>query len=486
MKPKINLASTLQDILNENPEYELLFNSYFRVPKNNPEFLRKYKSLKYSDSKRTVVIRITLAIPRILINLAVNLIGSVLLVGQYKYFNIRSKASNVLFISHATNNNLSGTTDVFFANLPSIIGKQKSTILYLNHTKRRYTTNLFKLVQKSNCANVLLMPRFLRPKEFFMYISKCLELLVAQIRIAGKYRGNDSLKSLILIHGIFWIFSRESYNNYQISQRIKEINLQIGVEILFLTLEGHSYEEITANLIKSNNEKAKIFLYQHSPITVAQKGVECFLQNLKYSVVLLTTGPAYSRFLLQFSHRNDVFCIGSNKIVEMQVNQFMNINTLLVAPEGTALASNQFMRYLVRIARKYPNYNFILRLHPNLNFNIFLILLKIRINKLINVRVSKQTLLSDLQNSQATLYRSSAIAVETLKIHNVPLFVDFTGDLDLNVYSIIKTDFPVLDGNEAKLHLLEGLDSHSFNFTVLDELYLPFNITEELLEFIDK
>jgi hypothetical protein len=485
MTPKPDLAATLQDILNENPGYDLLRNSYFRVPKNNPEFLKKYKSLKFSKSKGIATVVMLGAIPKIVLSLITNLFGSVLLAKQYKYFKIKNKTCNALLVSHGTNNNLTGVSDVYFSDLPSIIGKQKCTILYLNHNKDKYKTNFKKLSQKSNCANSLLMPKFLRPTEFTQYLKHCLDLLKIQRKISQKYRYKESFKAMILIHAIKWIFSRESYTSYLVNQRVKEIDSQIGIDMAFFTLEGHSYEEIVANYIKSRNDKVKLFFYQHSPITKAQKGVEHFLRNLKYPVILLTTGPAYSKFLLQFSLQSKAFCIGSNKIIESNSIQVTKINTLLVAPEGTTLASNQIMRYLIRVASNHQNYNFILRLHPNLKFNLPTALLKMRVNKLKNVNTSNQTLLQDLQHSQATLYRSSTVALETLKAGNIPIFIDFTGNTDLNVYSVIKNNFPIFSGDVPDLQPIESLDFNNFNFAIVDELYIPFNPPEDLINFIN-
>jgi hypothetical protein len=108
-----------------------------------------------------------------------------------------------------------------------------------------------------------------------------------------------------------------------------------------------------------------------------------------------------------------------------------------------------------------------------------------RVNKLRNVDISNQTLLQDLQHSQATLYRSSTVALETLKARNIPIFVDFTGDTDLNVYSVIENDFPILSGDEPCLQPIESLDFDNFNFAVVDELYTPFNPPEDLINFIN-
>jgi hypothetical protein len=83
------------------------------------------------------------------------------------------------------------------------------------------------------------------------------------------------------------------------------------------------------------------------------------------------------------------------------------------------------------------------------------------------------------------LYRSSTVALETLKAGNIPIFVDFTGDNDLNVYAVIKNDFPILSGVDLNLQLIESLDFENFNFAVVDELYIPFNPPKDLINFIN-
>lgn len=45
MRNNYNLPEILQSIVMENPNENLLINNYFRIPKNNKEFLRKYKNL---------------------------------------------------------------------------------------------------------------------------------------------------------------------------------------------------------------------------------------------------------------------------------------------------------------------------------------------------------------------------------------------------------------------------------------------------------
>ena len=47
MKKIDNLSEILQSILDENPKENLLLNDYFRLPKENQEFLERYKGVHW-------------------------------------------------------------------------------------------------------------------------------------------------------------------------------------------------------------------------------------------------------------------------------------------------------------------------------------------------------------------------------------------------------------------------------------------------------
>ena len=93
-------------------------------------------------------------------------------------------------------------------------------------------------------------------------------------------------------------------------------------------------------------------------------------------------------------------------------------------------------------------------------------------------------MLEDLKFSQATFYRSSTVALETLKIRNIPIYIDFHGNLDLDVYSVVEKKFPVLSINEHNLDLVKSIKINELAFEVIDELYLPLNIPDSLVDYI--
>jgi hypothetical protein len=477
------LAEILQDILNENQEYDLLCNPYFRISKINCESLKKYNSLLNPKNKIFKIIGSPVVIISISKNLLIYFVGGIFLSRQYKKFKILNKNSKVLFISHATNNNLTGDTDVYFASLPNFLGEDTCSILYLNHLRTRYESNYKKLIQKKNCTNVLLLPKFLRPSEFLDYIKHTLNLLKDHLSVIKVYSSKDSQKKKIIIEALNWIFARETYNNYLMIKRLLEIQNTIQIDKAFLTLEGHSYEGLLSSQLKRGNPRISLFLYQHSPITAAHSGVRNFLESLRFNLTILTTGNNYSEYLSKLSKNIEIFCIGSIKKMISRSPKNIQITSILIAPEGTKQSVFKMLKIMTQLCKKNPDYNFVLRLHPNLKIGFVMRLLLFNLTKLKNGEISKENLEFDLYRTQVTFYVGSTVAIQALSFGNLPIFINLENNKDLNVMSILEQKFPIIEIQEnglISLDVLKKLKIKDFNFEASEDLFTTFNLPIEL------
>jgi hypothetical protein len=481
----IRLAEILQDILNENKEHDLIYNSYFRISKIHSESLKTYKSVFYPKSKVFSILKFPIKIIRTKKNLLIFFTGGILFSQQYRKFKVSASNCSVLFISHATNNNLSGNNDTYFGNLPTLTGSTNNSILYLNHLTSKYNSNYKKLIQKKNCTNVLLMPKFLRPGEFFEYVKHSLDLRRKHLAVIKGYGLGESQKKEIMIEALNWIFTRESYNNFLLAKRLSEILKLMLVDKAFLTLEGHSYEEILSSKLKKINPNISLFLYQHSPITPAHSGIQYFLENFRFNLTILTTGKKYTEYISRFSNKNEVVCIGSIKKFKSRSPKNVKISTILIAPEGTKQSAVRMMKLMAHLCKINKQYHFVLRLHPNLKVGLQIRILLFNLAKLKNAEISKQNLESDLYRTQATFYVGSTVAIQALNFGNLPVFINIDKNKNLNVMSILKDKFPVFEvqGNGSiTLDKLNDLKIQDFNFGVSEELFSTFNPPIELID----
>jgi hypothetical protein len=478
-----DLSNKLQEIINENPSTPFLLNPYFRIQKNDDESHKKYTSLRYDKVSKNIKLKVICQAPQIAIKIISFYVGSLLYVKQIKCFKTNDLKTETLFISHATKSNTNDEKELFFGNLPTLFSKRNCTVLYLNQTRSKYSKVLTKLVNKQISRNVILMPKFLYPSETKEYLAAVAKLLKDHLKLANAYKEQETIKANILLASIPWIFSRETYNNFNLLKRTIDLQRTNQVKNVFLTLEGYNYEEILATKLTSENKKINLFFYQHSPLTKAHIGVQFFLKNFNKKICILTTGTAYSKFLLGLSSRNETICIGSTKVMKPVENSKKKNTSILVVPEGTTAQTDKFLQFTSRVAKVYPNVLFIFRFHPNLVIKGKTKKLKRDLGHLSNVEISLGSLSRDISRTKATMYTGSVVAIEALNSKNLPIFVNFDDNLELDVFSVGSFNYPHINPlnfeQELFFVLMKINDLNSYNFDT-EALYRKFQIPKKL------
>ena len=95
---------------------------------------------------------------------------------------------------------------------------------------------------------------------------------------------------------------------------------------------------------------------------------------------------------------------------------------IVYAPEGTNLATSEFINLISDIAHKSIEFTHVLRLHPDIKLNNYSRLKLFRLRKLNNFVISNSNLNSDLVNAEYLVFRSSAVGIESLKYRSTPIF----------------------------------------------------------------
>jgi hypothetical protein len=487
MKNIDSLSEILQSILDENPKENLLLNDYFRLPKENQEFLERYKGIH--GRLPQIVGRLILQIPSFTINTIINLLLTIFYTKQNQKFRQSITKTNELFISHATSSNAESNTDVYYENIPNkfIENNKHVTIFYLNHIKSEYSKTLNKLISKNNSNSTLLMPKFMGLADYLSYIRFIAIAIIGRVKLSWKYKHFDSLKSRIILHSILSLMKRETYSNYHLLLKCNLIQSNSSIDNIFLTLEGHGYEEEIIKQTSKKHPSTVIWLRQHSPISLAQVGVFNILKSIKKPVYILTTGSAYSNLLNKYSRNVRSFVIGTSK--SRAINKLTEKGSAaLVAPEGTVKSTLDFLKFIYNLNENFNKFNFIFRIHPNLIAN-HKIKKQIRRNSSKdNFRLSFESLERELNRTCITLYRGSAVAIESLPFNNLPIYLNFDDNLNLNVFSILETDFPILNDisdYSSFLRFLENVDTASINSNIYTQLFESLN-TISISEFISK
>jgi hypothetical protein len=183
--------------------------------------------------------------------------------------------------------------------MPEILQKLtnlKCAILYTNQDLFRFKTNSKILGMKNKELAHILLPKYLPIGEHIKYISTTISFARRTLILAIRQYFDSPVVSRILICSITWYFSRAAYSNLLLLNRIIEIHKQNDTSSIFLTFEGHNFEQLIVDGVADQNLKTKIWLYQHSPIVQSHFGVKSFLTNSNSQITVLTTGNFYLNY----------------------------------------------------------------------------------------------------------------------------------------------------------------------------------------------
>jgi len=448
------LESIIQNLLGK----EFLINPFFRISKSTPEQLTPYKYINLRCSRELLALYLFVSIPINFVKIILQIFFSLFFSYQYLYFKPKSYPTEVLFVSHAIGANITKKdSDQFFALMPEYCAEKylDTTIVYTNHTKLGYNKNLNLLNLKTNKVNRFLMPKFLKPKELIKYYLTIIVMSIKCVRIGVVNYFTDPLNSKILFSAANSFFKRPTYTNYLLLLRIKDFCSENSTLAIFLTFEGHSYEQYVANEIIQATSSLKLVLYQHSPITPAHLGVKNFLQTNINSVIIMTTGTYYTNYLKTVSKIPKFILIGSSKTEYSQQNDGIDKSkTLLFAPEGTIAATKSFLKLIRLMSKEDPIHHYLLRLHPNLPRDIGVCLLIRNLKRKQNFSLSNNSLSTDLNLSKFVFYRSSAVGLQALNSNITPVFYSAPGFSMLNVLPPISNLFYSVNNFKTALDLV--------------------------------
>lgn len=404
-----------------------LVNPYFRISKGTPEQTKKYFLLSSKIPRLAILAWNLFITPIFILKFIAILFLSLILYKQNSIFEQKKENTQVLFLSHGTKGNLLKTNeDAFFGLLPNYLSDQKNLrcmVLYTNQDIFKYKKNSKLLNHKNLDFDHVLLPKILPFKENFKYFSSTSRLALRALIFGLKSYSNNPKASRISIVSISSYFSRSTYSNYLLLNRVKQIKNDRNFSSLFLTFEGHSFEQVIVEEMVRIPSKTDIFLYQHSPIVPFHYGVKSFLKNCNSTVTILTTGPFYKEYFKAISRIPTYVTLGTNKGSTLGINlEVPKEKKIVYAPEGTHLATSEFINLIWDIAHKSIEFTHVLRLHPDIKLNNYSRLKLFRLRKLNNFVISNSNLDSDLVNAEYLVFRSSAVGIESLKYRSTPIF----------------------------------------------------------------
>ena len=435
---------TLLLLKNKKPN-PFIYISWLYIINEHPNFLKKYNHL-FSKQVIKKWLNFLIKFFYFMISWFVHLMFSF----RYKNFgllstNIEKEKYDVILISHISNiNNLSNEKDFYFGSLQKVIEKNNLSVLniYLDKTKKNNAKKAIKMLKKALPNRVILglsMSFLYEIKNFIKIILNSYKIFLSIKKIKNKFHKS------IIIGALLENFSGNTRNNHRISSQTSYLFNKFTPRFLVITYEGHAWERIVFFEARKASPQVQCVGYQHSRLFKLQHSLSRSLGKKYDPDTIWTSGILVKNFLIANNslNLNQISVVGSDRF-----NYFSNITnkktenkrksfTCLVMPEGFISECIHLFELSFLYALKYPETNFIWRLHPEMTFsdlkkhsNIFKNIPK-------NIKVSIDDLDSDIKRSKYALYRGSTTIFFALSRGLKPIYYQLQNEMNINpLYSV--------------------------------------------------
>ena len=442
------ISQRLEYLLEELSNSENLVNPFFRISKGTPEQMRRYKLINYRFLRFTASTQFVIGVFTNIVTVILMIICSLIFVRQYSFFKLQSRQRQVIFVSHGIGNNITQKEgDQFFCKIPEYLQEngKKVSMIYTNHNIFGFARNCQSIQSKSGNIERFLIPKFLRPSEYPIYLKTVSTLAFKSFFHAMSKMLKNPLDFALLLNASTHFFKRATYSNYLLSKRVQELALMNGIETVALTFEGHSYEQLIIDNILRKYPTTKILLYQHSPIVKDHFGISAFIQRTNHTLYIVTTGSYYKKVFEKLSKKHFIEVLGSSK---SNLDEIDTISSeppnILFAPEGTKYATKSMLSLISSMIKANMYFSYTLRLHPDLRPSLTLFWKIARLKSQKNFVLSVNKLYKDVSLAKFVIYRSSAVGIESLKSSAIPIFYGSKQSSGLNVLGHLDNIYPSL------------------------------------------
>ncbi len=428
-----NLIKQLNKTLENS--FELRDVSWLYFVKLHPDFISNYQSVINNKIYLKNIFLYFFVIALKICKIILYFIYISLFHKKFKYDKFTENNYNLLVLSHLINNKkLNKNYDYIFDNICNKLNEKKihSLIVYLNHTKKKYNSNL-------------ILSKNLGIKNNFKYIKKYILLFFNK-----KVLYNDIISETNLI---FYrklkleILSTSNIYNEIISDQIKILLSKLNIKNLLITYEGYSIERIIINKVKKNNLSTYCMAYNHSGIWSGQNSIKINMKKSYNPDIIFFAGKIHKdRFFSNSKIEVQTDILGSNRNFRVLKKKNKKL-TVLFLPEGILSEAKIMLSFATKLSSLHKNIDFVIRFHPALNSHIKKLH---HINsKFKNLKFSKNNFNDDLSIANIAIYRGSTTCVAALSNEIIPVYYDLNDNINIDfLYDLNEFKFTIKNENE--------------------------------------
>ncbi len=280
-------------------------------------------------------------------------------------------------------------------------------------------------------------------------------------------------------------------HSLRIQDQIRAIVERVKPELVITTHEGYAWERMVYFGARSAKPDIQCVGYTHAPIFQYQHALKRPLAK-NYNPDYTLTSGAIQKKQLERTHslKNISIDVLGSKRVNLKPLRELNTmswvkkvieaeNACLVIPEGNEFEINLLFKFSMRCAKKFPNLNFIWRLHPLYSFKKLAGIDKFYNSIPITIELSSRTLEEDFGRCKWVLYRGSSAVIQALMAGLKPIYLHRKGEIKIDpLYEINDWREEVETKSELAAIMnvqVEFNDSFKEAYKYTQKIYEPFN-----------
>jgi len=413
------------------------FNPYLRISKATESKMKLYNISTFDKLIYQLdLLKKTLPLV-VILRIVFNSIFNSLRFAIYHKPKMSMKKTDVLFLSHLTLRNLNSFEDSFYGSLPDELKKSNKKIgmIYTNQTGK---ISRLKIKEK-DLTNNLLIPKYLELRElikYFIVATKSIQFSLNEVKTRSSLNSNERM---LISKACFSFLRIETMMNFHLIEITKKAITDCQPSYVFLTLEGHIYENSIYLNCKNSSVVRQIFMFQNSPIGPSQYGLFDFVKQNEEKLTYLVQGDAFKKLILEESEKSQVLVIGrKEEKFDVFVNNRKTENPkLLLVPDGDKF---NVLLHLNLTKYFYSNVSseIVISLHPDTRIGLYN---KIKLFILMRQGFIKQSVsnlnMETVAKYDLLVYTSSNIAMKSLLLEIGMIYVN-NSNYDLDPLWLIK------------------------------------------------
>jgi hypothetical protein len=270
------------------------------------------------------------------------------------------------------------------------------------------------------------------------------------------FRETDKNKKSFFIELAANVFSVQSITAFRIYEIVLSVLKKTNVKVISITWEGHSFERLVCQAVKTVPKKIVCIAYQHSILLPSSHALKRSIGRVYDPDVILTVGSVTKNIIESTGNIDAVLKeYGSPRLKNKKsysVNKEFQ-NACLVAPEGLTEESIRLFTFGIAVAESMPEILFIFRTHPQVHFEDLQALNKRLKNLPANVIVSSnKNVDEDIARTSWIIYRCSSVAFFATLAGSRPVYLQVENELSIDpLYELNSWRLQVTHPDEMKL-----------------------------------